>query len=69
MKSFRSSSDRARRNPHLLQVGTRWLRVVDRELQARIRMARTRSRLLRTVESGKPALLTVGAAPPLWLSA
>jgi hypothetical protein len=22
----------------------------------------------RTVESGKPAVLTVGAAPPLWLS-
>jgi hypothetical protein len=31
--------------------------------------ARTRSRLSRTVESGKPAVLTVGATPPLWLSA
>jgi hypothetical protein len=31
--------------------------------------ARTRSRFSRTVESGKPTVLTVGAAPPLWLSA
>jgi len=31
--------------------------------------ARTRSRLSRTVESGKPTVLTVGATPPLWLSA
>jgi hypothetical protein len=30
--------------------------------------ARTRSPLLRQLESGKPAVLT-GATPPLWLSA
>jgi hypothetical protein len=59
MKCFRSSPDRARRNPHLLKVGAR-LTVIGATGIARpaLRMAaRTRSRLSRTVESGKPALL------------
>ena len=71
MKCFRSSPDRARRNPHLPQVGTR-LTVIGATGIARpalLMAARTRSQLSRTAESGKPAVLTVGATPPLWLSA
>jgi hypothetical protein len=41
---------------------------VDGDLQARIADGRA-VRLSRTVESGKPTVLTVGATPPLWLSA
>ncbi len=59
MKCFRSSPDRTRRNPHLLQVGARFT-VIGATGIARPawRMAaRTRSWLSRTVESGKPTVL------------
>jgi len=62
MKCFRSSPDRARRNPHLLQVGASLtvMRPIGDSRPALRMAARTRSRLSRTVESGKPAVLTVG---------
>ena len=70
MKCFGSFPDRARRNPHLLPHAK--LTVIGATGIARPALwmaARTRSRLSRTVESGKPTVLTVGATPPLWLSA
>lgn len=65
MKCFRLSPARARRNPHLLQVGARFTVIGSTgDPRPAWRMAaRTRSWLTRTVESGKPAVLKIGKAP------
>jgi hypothetical protein len=62
MKCFRSSPDRARRNPHLLQVDAKLtvMRSIANSRPALRMAAGIRSRLLRTLESGKPAVLTAG---------
>jgi hypothetical protein len=45
------------------------LRAMARLMSPNMKAATARTRLSRTVESGSPTVVKVGAAPPLWLSA